>query len=290
MTVPPGTHQLRVDARVGPVARTSVPHTAAAHRGPGRSGARRPRHRPRRRDPRRPTRPTRGGSAAARPGHRPRGRGARPTAPSCSRPGATSTAARCGWRRRSTTCTTPGVWASVGLARPAPGGGRRRPPPDAGPARRGWARRDPPRSASRADDELGAYGQERLRASYAVDERPTDPDLWYFESFAGRSATDTPLAVFEELRRRRPELRAGLGDPRPRPLDPAGVAAGRDRVSRVVRRARHGPGAGHQHRARGVVPPALRPARRPVLPRLPVQGDGRVPVARPASCRRGGSR
>ena len=48
----------------------------------------------------------------------------------------------------------------------------------------------------RADDELGAYGQEQLRAAYAIDERPTDPDLWYFESFAGRSATDTPLAVF----------------------------------------------------------------------------------------------
>jgi len=58
----------------------------------------------------------------------------------------------------------------------------------------------------RADDELGAHGQERLRASYAVDERPTHPAVWYFESFAGRSATDTPLAVFEELRRRRPEL------------------------------------------------------------------------------------
>ena len=84
-----------------------------------------------------------------------------------------------------------------------------------GPASSTWAR-------LAADDELGAYGQERLRASYAVDERATDPDLWYFESFAGRSATDTPLAVFEELRRRRPELRAGVGDPRPRPLDPAG--------------------------------------------------------------------
>jgi CDP-glycerol glycerophosphotransferase (TagB/SpsB family) len=63
----------------------------------------------------------------------------------------------------------------------------------------------------RADDELGAYGQERLRTSYAVDERPTDPDRWYFESFAGRSATDTPLAVFEELRRRRPELTPDWG-------------------------------------------------------------------------------
>src|SRR5262249_28538779 len=46
----------------------------------------------------------------------------------------------------------------------------------------------------RADDELGAYGQEQLRSAYAVDERPTRADLWYFESFAGRSATDTPLA------------------------------------------------------------------------------------------------
>ena len=63
----------------------------------------------------------------------------------------------------------------------------------------------------RADDELGAYGQEQLRTSYAVDPRPTDPCLWYFESFAGRSATDTPRAVFEELRRRRPELRVGWG-------------------------------------------------------------------------------
>jgi CDP-glycerol glycerophosphotransferase (TagB/SpsB family) len=58
----------------------------------------------------------------------------------------------------------------------------------------------------RADDELGAFGQEQLRASYAVDQRPTDPDVWYFESFAGRSATDTPFAVFDELRRRRPDL------------------------------------------------------------------------------------
>ncbi|HEY3528656.1 MAG TPA: CDP-glycerol glycerophosphotransferase family protein [Nocardioides sp.] len=63
----------------------------------------------------------------------------------------------------------------------------------------------------RADDELGAYGQERLRAAYLVDDRETDPGQWYFESFAGRSATDTPLALFEELRRRRPDLEPAWG-------------------------------------------------------------------------------
>jgi CDP-glycerol glycerophosphotransferase (TagB/SpsB family) len=63
----------------------------------------------------------------------------------------------------------------------------------------------------RADDELGAYGQERLRAAYTVDGRPTDPGLWYFESFAGRTATDTPRAVFDELRRRDPEARVAWG-------------------------------------------------------------------------------
>jgi CDP-glycerol glycerophosphotransferase (TagB/SpsB family) len=63
----------------------------------------------------------------------------------------------------------------------------------------------------RADSELGAYGQEQLRSAYAVDPRPSDPGLWYFESFAGRSATDTPRAVFEEVRRRHPELRLAWG-------------------------------------------------------------------------------
>ncbi|MGC4112786.1 MAG: CDP-glycerol glycerophosphotransferase family protein [Nocardioides sp.] len=63
----------------------------------------------------------------------------------------------------------------------------------------------------RADDELGAHGQELLRRAYAVDPRPTDPALWHFESFAGRSATDTPLATFEELRARSPETRVAWG-------------------------------------------------------------------------------
>ena len=130
-----------------------------------------------------------------------------------------------------------------GLARTAPGRERRRPAPAPRPPRRRRSRRAPPRP-TRADDELGAYGQERLRASYAVDERPTDPGLWYFESFAGRSATDTPP---RRLRRAAPPparaaRRAGA-IARPRALDARGCDAGRDRHPRVVRRAGHGPGA-----------------------------------------------
>lgn len=61
------------------------------------------------------------------------------------------------------------------------------------------------------DTELGAYGQERLRATYAVCEAPTNPRLFYFESYAGRSATDSPLAIFDELRTRRPDLTLAWG-------------------------------------------------------------------------------
>ncbi|HEX3929502.1 MAG TPA: CDP-glycerol glycerophosphotransferase family protein [Nocardioides sp.] len=63
----------------------------------------------------------------------------------------------------------------------------------------------------RADDELGEHGQEVLRAAYAVDPRRADPQLWYFESFAGRSATDTPLAVYDELVRRGGGVRPAWG-------------------------------------------------------------------------------
>ncbi|CUR54433.1 exported hypothetical protein [metagenome] len=62
-----------------------------------------------------------------------------------------------------------------------------------------------------ADDELGAYHQQQLRDAYTTTAAPTHPDLLYFESYAGRSATDSPLAVFEELARRRPELRLCWG-------------------------------------------------------------------------------
>jgi CDP-glycerol glycerophosphotransferase (TagB/SpsB family) len=62
-----------------------------------------------------------------------------------------------------------------------------------------------------ADDELGPYAQQRLQATYVAESRPVDPDLLYFESYAGRTATDSPRAILEELRRRRPDLRARWG-------------------------------------------------------------------------------
>jgi CDP-glycerol glycerophosphotransferase (TagB/SpsB family) len=65
-----------------------------------------------------------------------------------------------------------------------------------------------------ADDEVGAFAQEQLRADYARTVTPVDPGLFYFETYAGRTATDSPLAILEELRRRRPGLRAlwGISD------------------------------------------------------------------------------
>lgn len=62
-----------------------------------------------------------------------------------------------------------------------------------------------------ADDEIGPYAQERLRRDYAAATGPTDADVCYFETYAGRSATDSPLAIFEELSSRRPELRIHWG-------------------------------------------------------------------------------
>ncbi|MDF1606191.1 CDP-glycerol glycerophosphotransferase family protein [Nocardioides sp. YIM 152315] len=62
-----------------------------------------------------------------------------------------------------------------------------------------------------ADDEAGRRAQERLQTAYRRDGRPLDPGLVYFESYAGRTATDSPLAIFEELRARRPDLRLVWG-------------------------------------------------------------------------------
>jgi CDP-glycerol glycerophosphotransferase (TagB/SpsB family) len=61
------------------------------------------------------------------------------------------------------------------------------------------------------DDEIGAYGQEQLRRAYADTRGPTRPDTFYFDSYAGRSATDSPLAIFTELIARRPGIRALWG-------------------------------------------------------------------------------
>ncbi len=59
-----------------------------------------------------------------------------------------------------------------------------------------------------ADDEIGPYAQQRLRDEYAAwagGGLRVTAGLFYFESFAGGSATDSPLAICAELRRRRPE-------------------------------------------------------------------------------------
>ena len=55
-----------------------------------------------------------------------------------------------------------------------------------------------------ADDELGRHAQARLVEAYAADRRPVDPDVFYFESYVGRSASDSPRDIHDELRRRRP--------------------------------------------------------------------------------------
>jgi CDP-glycerol glycerophosphotransferase len=56
-------------------------------------------------------------------------------------------------------------------------------------------------------DETGARAQRRLqRAHLAVDE-PLDPRLVYFQSFTGQWANDHPLAIQQELARRRPDVR-----------------------------------------------------------------------------------
>ena len=275
----------RVEARVGGAGAVGARRGPATHgRAPDGSGPVGPRRHPRRRPARRPAGPAGGRAPAPRPGHRPRRRArprrhrrlrhsARPLrAAESGSPTAVYHLHRAGglgvaaaWRERLPVEVRRRPHHRL---RVLPGGRRSgRAPPRPAPRRR-RARRLRPAAA--------AGGVRRRRRGRR------DPTLWYFESFAGRSATDTPLAVFEELRRRAPGARAWPGGSSTTATGrPPGATAGRDRLPRVVRRAGHGPGPGHQHRARGVVPPAARPARRPVLPRLPVEGDGRVAVAGP---------
>ncbi|WP_067437725.1 CDP-glycerol glycerophosphotransferase family protein [Nocardioides jensenii] len=61
------------------------------------------------------------------------------------------------------------------------------------------------------EDELGPWAQTRLRAAHAASRGPIDPDLVVFHSYAGSGTTDSPRAIFEELRRRRPDLRPVWG-------------------------------------------------------------------------------
>lgn len=57
------------------------------------------------------------------------------------------------------------------------------------------------------EEETSPWAQERLRAAYAGSTRALDPNLVVFHSYAGTGTTDSPRAIFEELRARRPELR-----------------------------------------------------------------------------------
>lgn len=50
------------------------------------------------------------------------------------------------------------------------------------------------------------FGQTRLQEWYAEAEIPLEPDAVYFQSYVGASATDSQLALHEELRRTRPDL------------------------------------------------------------------------------------
>lgn len=57
------------------------------------------------------------------------------------------------------------------------------------------------------DDEQGPWAQEQLVRGYlAAEDRPVDPSLLYFESYAGRSATDSPRVIHDAVRARRPDL------------------------------------------------------------------------------------
>ena len=57
-----------------------------------------------------------------------------------------------------------------------------------------------------ADDEQGAYAQHHLVSAYRDDDTPLDRRLVYFESYTGRTATDSPRAIHDELVARRPDL------------------------------------------------------------------------------------
>jgi CDP-glycerol glycerophosphotransferase len=57
-----------------------------------------------------------------------------------------------------------------------------------------------------ADDERGPYHQARLQEWFQDCTLPIDDNAVYLQAYAGASATDSQLALHEEIRRRRPEL------------------------------------------------------------------------------------
>jgi CDP-glycerol glycerophosphotransferase len=57
-----------------------------------------------------------------------------------------------------------------------------------------------------ADDERGPFAQQRLQRWYQHLELPVDGSAVYLQSYTGTGATDSPLAIHEELRRTRPDL------------------------------------------------------------------------------------
>jgi len=57
-----------------------------------------------------------------------------------------------------------------------------------------------------ADDERGAYHQERLKIAAQQCTDPIDPHSVYLQAYGGLSATDSQLAIHQELTRKNPEL------------------------------------------------------------------------------------
>ena len=79
-----------------------------------------------------------------------------------------------------------------------------------------------------ADDEAGPRAQQRAAPLVRHRRAPgSTPRRCYFQSYAGLSATDSPLAIHHELRRARPDLRLRLGGGR---TPPSCVPEGAERV------------------------------------------------------------
>jgi CDP-glycerol glycerophosphotransferase (TagB/SpsB family) len=60
---------------------------------------------------------------------------------------------------------------------------------------------------TREGADVGPAAQRRLQQEYAAVTEPVDPGLAYFQSYTGQWPTDSPLAIHESLRRRRPDVR-----------------------------------------------------------------------------------